>query len=123
MLVKAAGAIGVPPSSLLPPEGGANAQLPGSMMLMAQVHGGDALIEAYASISSPKLRLAVLSLARTLAGGGKVDDLDGGRVGRARRLGCEAARMGVCGGLRPRRNSVGDDAVDGRAGMRPAKPT
>ena len=66
MLVKAAEAVGVAPDALLP-EGGAATGAAASLATLTNVRGADDLLKAYASIRDPKMRRAMLQLARTLA--------------------------------------------------------
>ncbi|MGC1301977.1 MAG: helix-turn-helix domain-containing protein [Caulobacteraceae bacterium] len=67
MLVRAAKALGVPPSALLPEEGEPAPRSPEITALLSQLRGGDDLIQAYAAIPSPQLRRALLKMARSLA--------------------------------------------------------
>ena len=67
MLVKAARSLGVSPNALLPEEGDPTPRSPAVLTLLAQMRGVEELVEAYARIKSPRLRRAVLSLARSLA--------------------------------------------------------
>ena len=67
MLVKAARTLKVAPGVLLPEEGDATPRSPAVLTLLAQMRGVEELVEAYARISSPRLRRVVLILARALA--------------------------------------------------------
>lgn len=67
MLVKAARGLDVSPAALLPEEGDPTPRSPLVLSLIAQVRGVEELVETYARIKSPRLRRAVLILARALA--------------------------------------------------------
>ncbi len=67
MLVKSARALNVAPNALLPEEGDPTPRSPAVLTLLAQMHGVEELVEAYARIRSPRLRRAVLNIARSLA--------------------------------------------------------
>ena len=67
MLVKSARALSVNPNSLLPDEGDPTPRSPAVLTLLAQMRGVEELVEAYSRINSPRLRRAVLILARALA--------------------------------------------------------
>ena len=67
MLVKAARTLSVAPAALLPEEGDPKPQSPAVLALLAQMRGAEELVETYARIKSPRLRRAVLNLARALA--------------------------------------------------------
>ena len=67
MLVKAARALGVAPTALLPEEGDPTPRAPVVLQIIAQMRGVEELVEAYARIGSPRLRRALLVLARSLA--------------------------------------------------------
>ena len=79
MLVKAARTLSVAPAALLPDEGDPKPQSPAVLALLAQMRGAEELVETYARIRSPRLRRAVLNLARALAAdadGSKAEDDD-----------------------------------------------
>ena len=67
MLVKAARTLGVASAVLLPDEGDPTPRTPVVLTLLAQTRGVEELVETYARIKSPRLRRAVLQLARALA--------------------------------------------------------
>ena len=67
MLVKSARTLGVAPAALLPDEGDPTPRSPAVLTLLAQTRGVEELVQAYAAIRSPRLRRAVLQLARSLA--------------------------------------------------------
>ncbi len=67
MLVKSARALGVAPTTLLPEEGDPTPRSPAVLTLIAQIRGVEELVETYARIKSPRLRRAVLQLARSVA--------------------------------------------------------
>ena len=67
MLVKSARALEVSPNTLLPDEGDPTPRSPAILTLLAQMRGVEELVETYARIKSPRLRRAVLQLARSLA--------------------------------------------------------
>ena len=67
MLVKAARALGVSAASLLPDEGEPSVAAPAVLSLLAQTRGVEELVMTYSRIRSPRLRRAVLHLARALA--------------------------------------------------------
>ncbi len=67
MLVKSACALNVAPETLLPEEGDPTPRSPAILTLLAQMRGVEELVEAYARIRSPRLRRAVLNIARSLA--------------------------------------------------------
>ena len=67
MLVKSARTLGVGAAALLPEEGDPTPQTPGVLNLIAQMRGAEDLVETYARIKSPRLRRAVLQMARALA--------------------------------------------------------
>ena len=67
MLVKAARALNVAPKALLPEEGDPTPRSPAILTLLAQMRGVEELVEAYARIKSPRLRRALLNIARSLA--------------------------------------------------------
>ncbi len=67
MLVKAARALSVAPTQLLPDEGDPTPRSPAILTLLAQMRGVEELVETYARIKSPRLRRAVLQLSRSLA--------------------------------------------------------
>ena len=67
MLVKAARHLGVGAAALLPEEGDPTPQSPAVLNLIAQVRGAEDLVETYARIKLPRLRRAVLQMARALA--------------------------------------------------------
>ena len=73
MLVKAARALEVGAGVLLPDEGDPTPQFPAVLNLIAQVRGAEELAETYARIKSPRLRRAVLLMARALAENALVD--------------------------------------------------
>jgi transcriptional regulator with XRE-family HTH domain len=66
MLVKASRALGVSPMALLPNEGAPEVAAPMLLGLLSH-RGVDELVQAYTEIGSPRLRRAVLRLARTMA--------------------------------------------------------
>ena len=66
MLVKSARHLGVKPTSLLPDDG-EDAPSPPVLSLLANVRGVEELVETYGRIKSPRMRRAVLQLARTVA--------------------------------------------------------
>lgn len=66
MLVKAARRLGVSPASLLPEEG-VDAPPPAIMADLANIRGAEELVGHYASIKSPKLRRAVLNIAKLVS--------------------------------------------------------
>ena len=66
MLVKSARALMVAPNVLLPEEGDATPRSPAVLTLLAQTRGAEELVETYSRIKSPRLRRAVLQLARAL---------------------------------------------------------
>ncbi len=67
MLVKSARALNVTPTALLPDEGDPTPRSPAILSLLANLRGVEELVEVYARITSPRLRRAVLLLARSLA--------------------------------------------------------
>ncbi len=67
MLVKSARALSVSPNSILPDENDPAPKSPAILSLLAQMRGVDELVECYSRIKSPRLRRAVLQLARSLA--------------------------------------------------------
>ena len=67
MLVKAARHLGVSPNSLLPDERDPAPASPNILAMIASLRGVEELVQAYTRISSPRLRRAVLLLARSLA--------------------------------------------------------
>ena len=67
MLVKSARALAVSPNSILPDENDPAPKSPAILSLLAQMRGVDELVECYSRIKSPRLRRAVLQLARSLA--------------------------------------------------------
>ena len=67
MLVKAARELGVSPSSILPEDGKPPPKSPSILSMIATLRGVEELVDAYARISSSRLRRAVLYLARSLA--------------------------------------------------------
>ena len=69
MLVKSARALKVAPSVLLPEEGDPTPRSPVVLSLLANMRGVEELVETYSRIRSPRLRRAVLQLARSLAAG------------------------------------------------------
>ena len=69
MLVKAAKELGVSASSILPDEGKPAPKSPSILSMIATLRGVEELVDAYARITSPRLRRAVLYLARSLAAG------------------------------------------------------
>ena len=73
MLVKSARALEVAPGALLPDEGDPKPRSPLILTLLAQTRGVEELVETYARIRSPRLRRAVLQLARALAEGNTRD--------------------------------------------------
>ena len=76
MLVKAARILKVAPSVILPGEGDATPCSPEVLRLLAQMRGGEELVETYARIKSPRLRRALLQLARSMAASGVRDEED-----------------------------------------------
>ena len=67
MLVKGAHALGVGPTALLPDEGDPTPRSPAVLTLLAQMRGAEELVETYARINSPRLRRALLQLAKSMA--------------------------------------------------------
>ena len=67
MLVKSARALNVSPNVLLPDEGDPTPRSPAVLTLLANLRGVEELVETYSRIKSPRLRRAVLQLARSLA--------------------------------------------------------
>ena len=67
MLVKAARALRVDPASLLPADDAPQPKSPLVLRILAEMRGGEELVESYAQIKSPKLRKALLRVARSLA--------------------------------------------------------
>ncbi len=67
MLVKSARALSVSANSILPDENEPAPKSPAILSLLAQLRGVDELVECYSRIKSPRLRRAVLQLARSLA--------------------------------------------------------
>lgn len=67
MLVKAARAFDVKPTALLPEEGEAEAYRPAVLNIIARMNSVEELVETFSRIKSPRLRRAVLRLARSLA--------------------------------------------------------
>jgi transcriptional regulator with XRE-family HTH domain len=68
MLVKAARLLGVSPASILPADDAAEAPNPAIMALIAQMRGGEDLIQYYGQIRSSAHRRALVLLARAMAG-------------------------------------------------------
>jgi transcriptional regulator with XRE-family HTH domain len=66
MLVRAAKAMKVRPSSLLPDENEADAMASPTLAAVTRVRGAEEVLEAYMAIPSPRLRRAALQLMRTL---------------------------------------------------------
>ena len=62
-------ALKVAPSVLLPEEGDPTSRSPVVLSLLANMRGVEELVETYSRIRSPRLRRAVLQLARSLAAG------------------------------------------------------
>ena len=62
-------AVKVAPSVLLPEEGDPTSRSPVVLSLLANMRGVEELVETYSRIRSPRLRRAVLQLARNLAAG------------------------------------------------------
>ena len=67
MLVRSARMLEVAPAVLLPEEGDPTPRSPAILALLASLGGVEELVEVYARITSPRLRRAVLQLARSLA--------------------------------------------------------
>jgi hypothetical protein len=67
MLVKSARALTVAPTALLPDDNEPAPRSPAILSLMSQLRGVDDLVECYSRIKSPRLRRALLQLARSLA--------------------------------------------------------
>jgi transcriptional regulator with XRE-family HTH domain len=77
MLVKSARALSVAPTALLPDDNEPAPRSPAILSLMSQLRGVDDLVECYSRIKSPRLRRALLQLARTLAASNEpADDKD-----------------------------------------------
>ena len=67
MLVKAARALGVKPTTLLPDEGATDAYHPAILDIIASMKSVEELVETYSRIKSARLRRALLQLSRSLA--------------------------------------------------------
>ncbi len=67
MLVKAARALGIIPTAMLPEAGVAEAYRPAVLSILPRMNSAEELVETYARIKSPRSRRAVLQLARALA--------------------------------------------------------
>ncbi len=74
MLVRAAKALGVRPTVLLPEEGDPTPRSPVVLQLIASMRGVEELVEAYARIKSPRLRRALLQMVRSMAAEDARDD-------------------------------------------------
>jgi transcriptional regulator with XRE-family HTH domain len=79
VLVKASRTLGVSPLALLPDDGAPPSGSPAILGLLSR-RGVDDLLTAYSEIDSPRLRRALVRLARAMAGGangaGAQDDED-----------------------------------------------